>query len=119
MHSVTTAFMTGQIWEHGDNKLKVVPVKIARCIGIDRYLTCKGEKMNKSDLFPVLDKQAKHLGQIQSLTSVLVIAGGLTELPKHTLCDCISLIGDLVADAQQSHTLIADSVTGHSMDEGA
>jgi hypothetical protein len=75
--------------------------------------------MNKSELFPVLDKQAKQLRHIQSIANVLVVAGGVAELPKDCVNDCISLMGDLASDARQSHALIANSLPALSMDDGA
>jgi hypothetical protein len=75
--------------------------------------------MTKSTLFPELDKQDTQLKNIKSLTSVLILAGGSDELLKQDLCGCLSLLNNLVENAQQQQTVIVNGFIQLGMEVGA
>ena len=75
--------------------------------------------MTKSTLFPELDKQDTQLIHIKSLTSVLIVAVGSDELSKQDLCGCLSLLNNLVENAQQQQTVIVNGFIKLGMEVGA
>jgi hypothetical protein len=75
--------------------------------------------MNKSTLFPELDKQDTQLKHIKNLTSVLIVAGGSDELLKQDLYGCLSLLNNLAENAQQQQTVIANGMIQLGMEVGA
>jgi len=75
--------------------------------------------LTKSTLFPELDKQDTQLKNIKSLTSVLILAVGSDELLKQDLCGCLSLLNNLVENAQQQQTVIVNGFIQLGMEVGA
>jgi hypothetical protein len=67
--------------------------------------------MKKCDLFTVLNSQSKRLEQLNGLSNLLVIAGGLPDHTKKDLCACLSIVSDLTREVLNKQETIHHEVT--------
>lgn len=66
--------------------------------------------MKTQKVFSMLDQHKRQLNQVNSLSSVLVNAGGLSKHSDSDLNGCMSILSDLTNDLKANHEIISQSV---------
>ncbi|MEP1384361.1 MAG: hypothetical protein ABJK64_11305 [Paraglaciecola sp.] len=67
--------------------------------------------MKTQKVFSMLDQQERQLNQVNSLSSLLENAGGLSNHSDNDLSACMGILSDLTNDLKTNHEILSQSFT--------